>query len=154
MPKLARNDLIPHFAQSIARTPTRYAVEGVRGLFLYVSVRGKCTWFLRYQKGRGEKRRRRYRRIGDAAVMGLAEAVDRARNLIASLTAGRGTKSFERDPLRAATMTVAELVAEFPFKARYDYMKRRAILNLKTFANQSQRPVDLAIHLAIAELSL
>ena len=42
MPKLARN-LIPHFAQSIARTPTRYAVEGVRGLFLYVSVKGKCT---------------------------------------------------------------------------------------------------------------
>jgi hypothetical protein len=113
MPKLARNDLIPHFAQSIARTPTRYAVEGVRGLFLYVSVRGKCTWFLRYQKGRGEKRRRRYRRIGDAAVMGLAEAVDRARNLIASPTAGRGTKWFERDPLRAATMTGAELVAEF-----------------------------------------
>jgi len=86
--------------------------------------------------------------------MGLAEAVDRARNLIASLTAGRGTKSLERDPLRAATMTVAELVAEFPCKARYDYMKRRAILNLKTFANQRQRPVDLAIHLAIAELSL
>jgi hypothetical protein len=51
MPKLARNDLIPHFAQSIARTPTRYAVEGVRGLFLYVSVRGKCPGFFAIRKG-------------------------------------------------------------------------------------------------------
>jgi hypothetical protein len=38
-----------------------------------------------------------------------------------------------------------------PCKARYDYLKRFTIVNLKTFANQRQRPVDLAIHLAIAE---
>ena len=72
-------------------------------VFSSTSLSGvSASWFLRYQKGRGENRRRRYRRIGDAAVMGLAEAVDQARNLTASLTAGRGTKSFERDPLRAA----------------------------------------------------
>ena len=40
---------------------------------------------------------------------------------------------------------------DLPCKARYDYLKRRAILNLKTFANQRKRPVDLAIHLAIAD---
>jgi PDDEXK-like uncharacterized protein DUF3799 len=38
-----------------------------------------------------------------------------------------------------------------PCKARYDYLKPRTIVNLKKFANQRQRPVDLAIHLAIAE---
>jgi hypothetical protein len=38
-----------------------------------------------------------------------------------------------------------------PCKCRYDYLKPRTIVNLKKFANQRQRPVDLAIHLAIAE---
>jgi len=38
-----------------------------------------------------------------------------------------------------------------PCKARYDYFKPRTIVNLKKFANQRQRPVDLAIHLAISE---
>lgn len=38
-----------------------------------------------------------------------------------------------------------------PCKARHDYVKPRTLVNLKKFANQRQRPVDLAIHLAIAE---
>jgi hypothetical protein len=38
-----------------------------------------------------------------------------------------------------------------PCKARYDYFKPRTIVNLKKFANQRERPVDLAIHLAISE---
>jgi hypothetical protein len=38
-----------------------------------------------------------------------------------------------------------------PCKCRYDYLKPRTIVNLKKFANQRQRPIDLAIHLAIAE---
>lgn len=36
-------------------------------------------------------------------------------------------------------------------KARHDYVKPRTLVNLKKFANIRQRPVDLAIHLAIAE---
>ena len=38
-----------------------------------------------------------------------------------------------------------------PCKCRYDYLKPRSIVNLKKFANARQRPVDVAIHLAIAE---
>jgi hypothetical protein len=38
-----------------------------------------------------------------------------------------------------------------PCKCRYDFLKPRTIVNLKKFANQRQRPVDLAIHLAISE---
>jgi hypothetical protein len=38
-----------------------------------------------------------------------------------------------------------------PCKARHDYVKPRTLVNLKKFANIRQRPVDLAIHLAIAE---
>lgn len=38
-----------------------------------------------------------------------------------------------------------------PCKARHDYVKPKTLVNLKRFANQRQRPVDIAIHLAIAE---
>jgi hypothetical protein len=113
MPKLARHDLMSGLTVSITGTRTRCAVEGMRGLILDVSVKGKRTWVLRYQTGHGDKRRLRYRRIGDATVMGLAQAVDRARKIKALLTARRDGKTLERQPLRAATLTVAELVDEF-----------------------------------------
>ena len=38
-----------------------------------------------------------------------------------------------------------------PLKARFDYLKPRAIIDLKSFANQRERPVDVAIRAAIAE---
>ena len=38
-----------------------------------------------------------------------------------------------------------------PLKARFDYLKPKTIVDLKRFANQRERPVDLAILLAIAE---
>jgi hypothetical protein len=36
-------------------------------------------------------------------------------------------------------------------KARFDYLKPRAIIDLKSFTNQRERPVDVAIRAAIAE---
>jgi hypothetical protein len=41
-----------------------------------------------------------------------------------------------------------------PFKARLDYLKPRTLLDLKRCANQRERPVDLAIRLAIADYRL
>jgi hypothetical protein len=38
-----------------------------------------------------------------------------------------------------------------PLKARFDYLKPKTIVDLKRFANQRERPVDVAILLAIAE---
>jgi hypothetical protein len=38
-----------------------------------------------------------------------------------------------------------------PLKARFDYLKPRTIVDLKRFSNQRERPVDIAIRLAIAE---
>jgi hypothetical protein len=38
-----------------------------------------------------------------------------------------------------------------PLKARFDYLKPKTIVDLKRFANQRERPVDLAILLAIAD---
>jgi len=93
---------------------TRQPVAGARGLYLDISVGGKRSWVLRYQIGHGNKRRLRYRRIGDAAVMRLAEAVDRARKLTASLVAGPK----EPDRPQATAMTVAELADTFLLDVR------------------------------------
>lgn len=38
-----------------------------------------------------------------------------------------------------------------PCKCRYDFLKPRTIVDLKKFANARQRPVDVAVRLAIAE---
>jgi hypothetical protein len=38
-----------------------------------------------------------------------------------------------------------------PLKARFDYLKPRTVVDLKRFSNQRERPVDVAISLAIAE---
>jgi hypothetical protein len=38
-----------------------------------------------------------------------------------------------------------------PLKARFDYLKPRTIVDLKRFRNLRERPVDVAIRLAIAE---
>jgi hypothetical protein len=38
-----------------------------------------------------------------------------------------------------------------PLKARFDYLKPRTVVDLKRFSNQRERPVDVAIRLAIAE---
>jgi hypothetical protein len=40
---------------------------------------------------------------------------------------------------------------DVPLKARFDYLKPKTIVDLKRLANQRERPVDLAILLAIAE---
>jgi hypothetical protein len=57
---------------------------------------------------------------------------------------------------RAFTGGVAEVSVFWeedgvPLKARLDYLKPRCIIDLKGFANQRERPVDVAIRLAIAE---
>jgi hypothetical protein len=38
-----------------------------------------------------------------------------------------------------------------PLKARFDYLKPRTVVDLKGLANQRERPIDVAIRLAIAE---
>jgi hypothetical protein len=60
---------------------------------------------------------------------------------------------------RAFTGGVAEVSVFWvedgvPLKARVDYFKKLTLVDLKRFANQRERPVDLAIRLAIAEYRL
>jgi hypothetical protein len=51
----------------------------------------------------------------------------------------------------AAEVSVFWVADGVPLKARYDFLKPRTIIDLKKFANQRQRPVDVAVRMAIAE---
>jgi hypothetical protein len=112
-PKPPQHDPAREVTQCSTGARRRHTIEGIPGLTLDVSVGGKRTWVLRYQTGHGKRRRLRYRRIGDAAVMGLAQAADRARQLRAKLGSGRGRKVTDLPVRGAATLTVAELADEF-----------------------------------------
>lgn len=39
-----------------------------------------------------------------------------------------------------------------PFKARLDYLKPRAIVDLKSFTNKRHKPIDMALHEAVANM--
>ena len=47
-------------------------------------------------------------------------------------------------------MSVIWTEDELRFKARFDYLKPRAIVDLKTFANTMNKPIDAAIYSAMA----
>jgi hypothetical protein len=57
-------------------------------------------------------------------------------------------RAFEGGVAEASVFWVED---DVPLKARFDYLKPRTIVDLKRFSNQRERPVDVAIRLAIAE---
>jgi deferrochelatase/peroxidase EfeB len=67
---------------------TYYKIQGERGLLLAVYATGRRTWLVRYQTGKGERRKERTQVIGDAEHVGIAEACKRRAEIMAE--AGRG----------------------------------------------------------------
>jgi integrase len=67
---------------------TYYKIQGEKGLLLAVYATGRRTWLVRYQTGKGERRKERTQVIGDAEHVGLAEACKRRAEIMAE--AGRG----------------------------------------------------------------
>lgn len=85
MPVLSRNHRAIAAARPIADKRTRYRIEGVAGLWLDLTPKGKRTWYVRYQKEQRGKRNFRWYRIGDATAIGLSKASDHALKVIASV---------------------------------------------------------------------
>ena len=86
MPVLTRNH---RHIQSLRVAPGKqesFYVEGVKGLVLVVSKGGMRSWYVRYQVTAADGSRvfRRYR-IGDAATIGLADATEITRKLMAQV---------------------------------------------------------------------
>ena len=85
MPALSRNHRQALAARPIDGKRTRYYIEGVRGLLLDVFPSGKRVWYVRYEVGKGVLRRSRSFKIGDAAHIGMSAAIDRAREVMATV---------------------------------------------------------------------
>lgn len=85
MSMLARNLRQIFGAKPLEGKRTRFTIEGVRGLILDVFTTGRRVWYVRYDVGRGKLRRSRSFRIGNASHVGLSDAIDKSRKLMAGV---------------------------------------------------------------------
>lgn len=113
MPTLKANHRQVLAAKPIDGKKTRYRIEGVPGLWLYVSPSGVRTWYARYQIGSGKTRQERWFRIGDAASVSLATATEQAKAVDARVDVEDRDPHAERELRRADTMTVGQLFDEW-----------------------------------------
>ncbi len=109
MPVLKRNHRAIASAKPDPSKRVRYRMEGVAGLWLDVTPRGRRTWYARYQRQIGTSRAFRWFRIGDATAIGLAEATDRAREVIADVLVHDQDPHQERLDRRLAAATFRDL---------------------------------------------
>ena len=113
MPTLKANHKQILSAKPVGGKKTRYRIEGVPGLWIYVSPSGVRTWYARYQTGSGKTRQERWFRIGDAKSVDLAKAIERAKSIDAEVDVQDRDPHAERTLRRADTMTVGELYREW-----------------------------------------
>lgn len=109
MPVLKANHRQVLAAKPVAGKKTRYRIEGVPGLWLYVSPTGIRTWYARYQIGSGSTRQERWYRIGDATAINLAAAIKRSKGVVAEVAVAEKDPHAERVLRNAESMTVADL---------------------------------------------
>lgn len=113
MPVLKPNHRQILAAKPIGGKKTRYRIEGVAGLWLYVSPTGVRTWYARYQIGSGQGRQERWYRIGDATSVDLAKATKRAKTIVAEVDVEDRDPHAERVKRRADSMTFGDLYHEW-----------------------------------------
>lgn len=109
MPVLKANHRQILAAKPVDGKKTRYRVEGVPGLWLYVSPTGVRTWYARYQIGSGVTRQERWYRIGDATAIDLATAIKRSKGVVAEVAVAEKDPHAERVVRNAENMTVGDL---------------------------------------------
>lgn len=115
MPVLKRNHRAIAAAKADPNRRVRYRIEGVAGLWLDVSTSGRRTWYARYQRQIGKSRAFRWFRIGDANAIGLGQATDRTREIIADVLIKGSDPHQDRIDRRLAASTFADL-----FEAWYE----------------------------------
>jgi hypothetical protein len=123
MPTLKANHKQILASKPIDGKKTRYRIEGVPGLWLYVSPSGVRTWYARYQIGSGQSRQERWFRIGDAKSIELAKAIERAKSIDAEVDVEDRDPHVERSMRRADTMTVVD---RRPIRTHIGALQRQA----------------------------
>ncbi|WP_298601292.1 site-specific integrase [uncultured Sphingorhabdus sp.] len=121
MPTLKANHRQILAAKPVDGKKTRYRIEGVPGLWLYVSPSGVRTWYARYQIGSGKTRRERWYRIGDATSTPLATATERAKSVDVEVDVKERDPHGGREFRGADEMTVGDLFHEW--HTRYATLK-------------------------------
>ena len=96
MPILSRNHKQVLAAKPIGGKRTRYQVHDVRGLLLDVFPSGKRIWYVRYEVGKGQLRRSRSFKIGDAAHVSLSTAIDQARSIMSDVDVDGGDPQLKK----------------------------------------------------------
>lgn len=109
MPVLKPNHRQIAAAKAINGKKTRYRIEGVSGLWLYVSPTGVRTWYARYQIGSGSTRQERWYKIGDASAIDLAAAIRQSKSVVAQVAVDEKDPHAERILRNAESMSVGDL---------------------------------------------
>ena len=113
MPTLARNHRQISSAKAIDGKRTQYRIEGVAGLVLDVRPNGTRTWFVRYQNGSRTARRFRWYKVGDATAIGLAQATERAKEIVAAVQDERRDPVQERIEAQNEALTFGQLFEQW-----------------------------------------
>lgn len=104
MAELPRNQLAIDRAPLIGGKRTRYTIEGVKGLQLDITPGGARSWYAYYQIGRGKDRVERRFRIGNASVIKLKEATDKALEVVSAAQLHGKDAQAERMAPKGATV--------------------------------------------------
>lgn len=127
MPLLKRNHRQILSARAIGGKQTRYRIEGVPGLWLYVSPTGTKTWYARYQMGSGKRRRERWFWIGDACSLGLAKATLQAQEIRNRAQVEERDPHAERAVRRSDALTFSDLFHEWHERHALPKLARAAL---------------------------
>ena len=114
-------------ARPVGGKQTRYRIEGVPGLWLYVSATGTRTWYVRYQMGSGKRRQERWFRIGDASSVGLAKASKRAQEILTEAQVEERDPHAERAVRRLDTLAFSDLFHEWHDRHALPKLARAAL---------------------------
>ncbi|AHB49888.1 hypothetical protein W911_03495 [Hyphomicrobium nitrativorans NL23] len=109
MPTLKANHRVIKAARPVDGRRTRYRIDGLEGLWLDVSVTGKAYWYIRYQPGGRGTRTERWYRVGTRESVSLADAGQKARNVLTAAYANERDPHVERKVKRSETMRFADL---------------------------------------------
>ena len=113
MPTRKRNHRQILAAKAVNGPPTRYRIEGVPGLWLYVGSTGAKTWYVHYLQGPRSNRTWRWFKAGNARSVSLAKASEIAQSTMTKVQVEERDPHAERNPRRTDTLTFATLFEEW-----------------------------------------
>lgn len=124
MPTLRPNHRQVLAAKAIGGKRTQYRIDGCKGLILDVRASGQRTWFVRYQPGGRGKRTFRWFKIGDASIIGLGDASEKADAIIRAVQKDQRDPQAERVRTRRDTKTFGDLFEDWHERYAVPRLKR------------------------------